>query len=258
MRFCTIPTLILALLWVDATRAEPRTLTIAAAANLAIVLDEIVTGFEKENPGVAVRVSCGASGAMYAQIENGAPFDIFLSAEGEMPRKLAEAGRSRGGPFVYAFGKLALWVPNDSKLDVEKRGVEALLDQSVRRIAIANPAVAPYGVAAEAALRSSGVYDRLKAKLVLGKSVQQAAQFAQSGNAQAAFLPVSLVTAPPLGDEGRYVLVPPGAYPPIEQAGIILETSKSSALAEIFTAYLLGAHGRAALEKSGFDLPTAK
>ncbi len=236
--------------------AAPKVLLVAAAANLKGALGEAAAGFQAANPGVDVRVTYGSSGNFHAQILNGAPFDLFVSADEVYPRKLEEAGLAVGEPFTYATGKLVLWVPKSSPLDVERQGLGALLDPSVRRIAIANPALAPYGRAARAALESAGLHQRLESRLVLGESVTQAAQFAQSGSAEAALLPLSLVLAPPLSTEGRHVLVPAGTYPPIVQAGVVLAGAKEPKLASAFARWLLGPDGRAILEKYGYGPPS--
>jgi molybdate transport system substrate-binding protein len=240
-----------------AAEAPRKSLSIAAAANLKVALEQIIAAFKEKNPGAEVAASYGASGTFFAQIQNGAPFDLFLAADAELPAKVAASGLSSGGAFPYALGKLVVWVPSSSKLNLDREGLKALLDPSVTRLAIGNPAVAPYGVAAKEALSSAGLYDSVKDKLVLGQNIGQAAQFAQSGNAQAAMLPLSLAMAPPLGSEGRYTLVPPSSYKDIEQRGVVLKGTKAPELAKAFAAFLLGRDGRAILEKSGYGLPPA-
>lgn len=241
-----------------AAEAPKRSLSIAAAANLKVALEQVIAAFQQKNPGTEVRASYGASGTFYAQIQNGAPFDLFLAADAQFPAKLAAEKLTSGGAASYANGKLVLWVPSASKLDVSKRGLKALLDPQVAHVAIGNPAVAPYGVAAEQALAAAGLRDALKDKLVLGQNIGQAAQFAQTGNAQAALLPLSLAMAPPLSTEGRYALVPPSSYSPIEQAGAVLKNARDASLAKAFFAFLLGPDGRAILEKHGYGLPSGK
>jgi molybdate transport system substrate-binding protein len=234
---------------------EPRSLSVAAAANLKPAMEEIAARFQASHPGVEVKATFGASGTFLAQIANGAPFDLFLSADAEFPAKAVEQGLTDGKPFTYAIGKLAVWVPRDSTLDLTGKGLAALADPSVRKIAIGNPELAPYGRAAWAALEVAGLYDRLKDRLVLGQNVNQAAQFAQSGNAQAAFLPLSLVLAPPLSVEGRHWLVPAGSYPAIEQAGVVLKGARQPALAREFAAFLAGDAAREVLARLGYAVP---
>ena len=235
--------------------AKPKTLAIAAAANLKSAAEELKAAFEREQPGAEVSLTLGASGAFFAQLQNGAPFDLFLSADREYPdRVVALQLAAAADEKVYAFGKLAAWVPAGSAVDLEKRGLAALAEPSVKRIAIANPAVAPFGRAAVAALKAAGVYQAVKDKLVLGTSVGQAAQFATTGAADVAFLPRSLVTGPELS-AGKVWLVTEALYPRIEQAGVVLASAKEATLARAFLAFLTGEKGRAILAKSGYGLP---
>ncbi|MBI5070155.1 MAG: molybdate ABC transporter substrate-binding protein [Deltaproteobacteria bacterium] len=232
-----------------------RHLAAAAAASLKAAAEELSRGFEAEQPGVEVALTLGASGTFFAQIQNGAPFDLFLSADREYPRKVVAAGlASADDEKVYAFGKLVAWLPPGSALDLRSRGLVALADPSVKRIALANPAVAPFGRAAEAALRAAGVHDAVKAKLVLGTSASQAAQFATTGAADVAFLPMSLTFGGELAG-GRVVAVPEELYPRIEQSGVVLGSAREPALARAFLAFVTGAKGRAILARYGYGLP---
>ena len=232
-----------------ARRAEPRKLAIAAAADLRFALDEISLKFRAEHPDVNPQVAYGSSGNFYAQLRNQAPFDIFLSADVEYPRKLiAEGIGARDSLFVYAAGRIVVWVPAASPLDP----ATALRAASVRHVAIANPQHAPYGRAAEAALRSLGIYGSVERKLVLGENVAQALQFVQSGAAEIGIVALSLALAPPVRGQGRYWEVPDTAYPKIEQGGVILKESKA---AREFRSFLLDEVGRRILKKYGFSLP---
>jgi molybdate transport system substrate-binding protein len=233
----------------------PRVVSVAAAANLRPALEEIAARFQASHPGVEVKVTFGASGTFFAQIANGAPFDLFLSADAELPAKVVDQGLADGKAFTYAMGRLVVWVPRESRLDLAGRGLAALDDPSVRKVAMGNPEVAPYGRAARAALEGAGLYPKLRDRIVLGQSVNQAAQFAQSGNAQAAFLPLSLVQAPPLSTEGRSWLVPAGTYPPLEQAGVVLKAGRQPGLARELAAYMTGAEARQVLSRLGYALP---
>jgi molybdate transport system substrate-binding protein len=238
-----------------ASAAEQRSISVAAAANLKPALEEIAARFEAGHPGVEVRRTYGASGVFLAQLTNGAPFDLFLSADAELPARAAGQGLAVGRPFTYAYGRLVVWVPAGSRIDLEGKGLAALADPAVRKIAIANPEVAPYGRAARAAIEAAGVLDRLKDRIVVGQSVSQAAQFAQSGNAQAAFLPLSLARASPLAEEGRSWNVPPATYPRIEQAGIVVKGTRQPALAGELAAFLQGDVAREVLARHGYELP---
>jgi molybdate transport system substrate-binding protein len=232
-----------------------RPLTVAAAANLKNAAEELKEAFEAERPDAHVALTFGASGAFFAQLQNGAPFDVFLSADREYPAKVIAAKLGAASDErVYAFGKLVAWLPPGSTLDLERRGLAALADPGVKRIAIANPAVAPFGRATEQALRSAGVYDAVKEKLVLGTSVAQTAQFATTGAADVAFLPRSLTFGKELAG-GKVVFVPEALYPRVEQSGIVLSSAKDPALARAFLALLTGEKGRAVLAKYGYGLP---
>jgi molybdate transport system substrate-binding protein len=239
----------------SASRAgEPgRSVSVAVAANLKPAFDELAQAYEARS-GVEVKATFGGSGHFFAQLRHGAPFDLFLSADAEFPARVAEAGRADAAPFTYAFGTLVVWVPNGSTLELAGKGLAPLAGPSLRKLAIPNPDIAPYGRAAVAALRAAGVYERVKERLVLGQNVSQTAQFAQSGNAQAALLPRSLALAPPLAQEGRHVAVPEGTYLPIRQDGVVLKGPRA-ALARELAAYLTGAAGQATLERHGYRLP---
>ncbi len=238
-----------------AAEAPRRTVTVAAAANLKTAAEALKAAFEAEEPGAEVSLTLGASGAFFAQLQNGAPFDLFLSADREYPLKVVAAGLGKAADEkVYAFGKLVAWLPAGSTLDLEKKGLAALAEPAVKRIAIANPAVAPFGRAAEAALRAAGVHDAVKEKLVLGTSVAQAAQFATTGAADVALLPYSLTFGKELS-AGKVVPLPEALYPRIEQSGVVLTAAREPALARRFLAFLTGEKGRAILARSGYGLP---
>jgi molybdate transport system substrate-binding protein len=232
-----------------------RPLTVAAAANLKTAAEELEKAFEGDHPDVDVQLTFGASGMFFAQIQNGAPFDVFLSADREYPAKVIEAKLGAAADErVYAFGKLVAWAPPGSTLELEKKGLAGLTDPGVKRIAIANPAVAPFGRATEAAFKAAGVHDAVKEKLVLGTSVAQTAQFATTGAADVAFLPYSLTFAKELAG-GKVYFVPEKLYPRIEQSGIVLSGAKEPTLARAFLAFLTGERGRAVLARYGYGLP---
>jgi molybdate transport system substrate-binding protein len=228
--------------------------TIAAASDLSEAMKEIAGNYEKAT-GCAVRVSTGSSGNFLSQIENGAPFDVFFSADIEYPKKLeAEGFAAPGSTYLYAVGKIVLWVRRDSRLDINQ-GLAVLRDRSVRKIAIANPQHAPYGRAAEQALRAAGLYEAVKDRLVLGENISQAAQFAESENADAGILALSLAQSPPLKSEGRYSLVPGHLYTPIQQGAVVLRAAPNAQGARAFLDYIQTAAVAALLERYGFALP---
>jgi molybdate transport system substrate-binding protein len=236
-----------------AAAPAPRTLAIAAAASLKLAVEDLERAFEAEHPGVDAVVTLGGSGVLYAQLAHGAPFDVFLSADRDYPRQaVAEGLAAPPGEVVYAVGALVAWVPRGSRIDLEGKGLAALADPAVRRVAIANPAVAPYGRAAEAALRAAGLYEAVKPKLVLGQNVSQAAQFAESEAADAALLPLALTFSPRLR-EGRVLPLP--AAPRQEQSGIVVARARQPDLARAFLDLVAGEKGRAILAKYGYAPP---
>jgi molybdate transport system substrate-binding protein len=229
---------------------------VAAASDLRFALEEIVAKFRGIRPGVEIPVTYGSSGNFFSQLSNKAPYDLFLSADAEYTRKLAEAGLAvRDSEFWYARGRLVLWVAKASSLDVERRGLEALTDPSVRKIAIANPRHAPYGRAAEAALRAAGLYEKVQDRLVLGENIAQTAQFVQSGAADAGLIALSLATAPALRNDGRFWTVPATLHPKIGQGGAILAWAADPPAARDFVAFLTSAAGQEILARYGFDPP---
>jgi molybdate transport system substrate-binding protein len=230
-------------------------LSIAAASDLRYALDELAASFEAEQRGVRVEVSYGSSGTFYAQILNGAPYDLFLSADIGYPRQLAERGLTvPGSEFSYGEGRIVVWVPQASPVDVETRGLGALTAPAVARVAIANPEHAPYGRAAEAALRSAAILEEIRPKLVLGENIAQTMQFVQSGAADAGIVALSLALAPPAAG-GRYQLVPSSAHPPLEQGGAILRAATHGDAANAFRQFMLGPAARAVLMRYGFIVP---
>jgi molybdate transport system substrate-binding protein len=240
----------------EGTATRTRTLRIAAASDLKFALDEIVDEFEARTKGADLSVSYGSSGNFFAQLSNKAPFDLFLSADVDYPRKLIE--QLSGVPdseFVYAIGRIVVWVPANSPADFERDGIQALDDAGIRKIAIANPRFAPYGRAAEAAMKSLGVYEKVASKLVLGDTVAQATQFVESGAADAGIIGRAHALSAALREKGRYWEVPPDACPRMEQAGVILPWATDVELAREFREFLIGADGRAILERHGFVLP---
>jgi molybdate transport system substrate-binding protein len=235
--------------------ARGREINVAAAADLKFALDEVVVGFKARHPGVEVRVTYGSSGGFYAQLQNHAPFDLFLSADAEYPRRLRAEKVATDEVFLYAVGRLALWTSRDSALAIEKDGLRALLDPAARRVAIANPQHAPYGRAAEAALRSMGLWDSVSPRLVMGESVAQAAQFAESGSVDAGIIALALALSPAMQKSGRFVEVPREAYPRLEQGGVVLPWARDPASVKALRDYLRGPDGQATLKRFGFSTP---
>ncbi|HKM49269.1 MAG TPA: molybdate ABC transporter substrate-binding protein [Terriglobales bacterium] len=243
------------LLLFTGTLATAQEIIVAAAADMNAALPVIVEGYTKKT-GQTVKLSFGSSGNLANQIRNGAPFDIFFSADEEYPQQLiAEGLAAKDTLYRYAVGRLVLWVPSDSPLNVSKLGILALLDLSVKKISIANPATAPYGRAAEAALRHFGIYDQVSRRLVLGENVSQAAQFVESGNAQAGLIALSHALAPALKDKGHYWTVPLDAYPTLNQTAVVLSKSKQPGAARKFLEFLRSPEAASLLSSYGFNLP---
>jgi molybdate transport system substrate-binding protein len=234
--------------------AQGQEIRIAAAADLKFAMGELSEKFEQRT-GTKVNVTYGSSGNFYSQMQNGAPFDLFFSADIEYPRKLEAAGLADPGTlYEYAAGRIVIWMPPDAKVDLAKQGWHALLDASVEKIAIANPEHAPYGRAAVAALQKAGIYESVKTKLVYGENISQAAQFVQSGNAQAGIVAMSLAVSPAMR-EGKHWDIPANLHPPIEQGAIILKDEKNKHAAIAFLEFVKSFAGRTILAKYGFEFP---
>jgi molybdate transport system substrate-binding protein len=245
---------------IDVQAQEPKVATreilVAAAADLKFALDEMIGEFQKEHPDAKVSVTYGSSGNLFSQIDNGAPFDLFLSADIDFPRRLIERKKAAADSlFPYAVGQVVIWVPKDSPVDVQKLGMRALLDPSIHKIAIANPEHAPYGRAAVAAMKKLGVYDQVADKLVLGENIAQAAQFVESRAADIGLIALSLAVSPKMKAAGSYWEVPLDAYPRLDQGGVILSATKQPELARQFREMIVGPQGRETLQRYGFIMP---
>jgi molybdate transport system substrate-binding protein len=235
--------------------AEEPALTIAVSANLQYAARELQADFEQRT-GARLTLVYGASGNLFAQIQNGAPFDVLLSADMDYPRRLIARHLADEKTLQrYAVGRLVIWVPAESKLDLDSLGIRSVLAPGVEKIAIANPVHAPYGQAAVAVLRHFKLYDQVSSRIVQGESVSQAAQFVESGNAQIGFLPLSLVFAPEVKAKGRYWEVPREAYPSIDQGAVVLAKAPHKDLALKFLEYLKRPATAQLLKRYGFETP---
>lgn len=242
------------LLLLTAGFASAQEITVAAAADMSAALPDLVAAYTKKT-GQSVKLSFGASGNLTNQIRNGAPFDVFFSADEQYPQQLISDGFAvKETLYRYAVGRLVLWVPNDSPLDLSKLGINALLDASVKKISIANPATAPYGRAADATLHHFGIYDQVSSRLVVGENISQAAQFVESGNAQAGLIALSHALTPAMKDKGRYWAVPLDAYPTLNQAAVVLSKSKQENAARKFLEFLRSPEGASTLIRYGFSV----
>ena len=249
-----LPLLLLMTIPAQYSRAQKNPIRIAAAADLQSVMPELAQQFKAQS-GTDVEVAYGSSGNFFSQIQNGAPFDLFFSADLDYPQKLDGSGFCVPGTlFTYAVGRLVLWAPSGSPLALQNQGWKALLDPRVQKIAIANPEHAPYGQAAIVALEKAGIYDRVRSKLVFGENISQAAQFVQSGNAQAGLLALSLALSPAM-QSGQRWLIPQNFYPPMNQGAVVLKSSQEKEAALAFLQFVKSPAGRAILGKWGFLSP---
>lgn len=245
-QFLTASALLLAL------TAHAEKISIAAAADLKFALDEIVTSFKKSNAADEVEVIYGSSGKFHTQIQQGAPYDMYFSADIGFPRELAKAGLAASEVKPYALGRIVLW---STSLDSTQMTLDSLTDPKIARIAIANPKHAPYGKRAEEALRAKGVWDKIERKLVYGENIAHTAQFVQTGNAQVGIIALALAVNPELARKGGYWLVPDTLHQPLEQGFIITKRAAGSSLAKRFADFMSDKAARAVMSKYGFVLP---
>lgn len=244
------------LLWLSSSRAasgnrEAAVLHVAVAANFTGVHAELASRFT-ERTGAEVRVSIGSTGQLYAQIRNGAPFDLFLAADSARPRRLETEGRvASDGRVSYALGRLALYAPRRIGA-LEGGGV--LRTDGWRHLAVANPRTAPYGAAALEALEAMGLAAALAGRLVRGENIGQAYQYVRSGAAELGFVSLSQVVGE---DPDTYWLVPEGLHRPIVQQAVLLEGARRPDLARRYLEFLLGLEARRALAVAGYGVPEA-
>jgi len=232
-----------------AMSAQAQTVKVAAAANLRFVFDEIKASYAIANPKVTISATFGSSGALLQQILNGAEFDIFMAADNSFPVKLKDQGATSGEIKTYALGKLVLW---SNTIDLAK-GLEMLTDPSVKRIAIAKPDLAPYGDRAIECLKAAGLYDKVKNKIIYADNISQTAQFAQTGNAEVAFLAMSLTLTPEM--KGSVYLIDPKLYKPVEQAMVLVKSWKVNPEAAKFMKFVLSEDCKSIFEKNGYIVP---
>ncbi|ABM01732.1 molybdate ABC transporter substrate-binding protein [Shewanella amazonensis] len=235
--------------------ARADTVTVAAAANIKFAMEDIVRGFEQHS-GHKLRVSYGSSGNFASQLRHGAPFELFLSADEQYVSRLQEAGVVQDKGVIYAYGRLALVAAKSSPLtlDNEFDGLRQLLKTGeLKRFALANPDLAPYGERAKALLQQAGLWDAIKDKLVLGENVSQAAQFAISGSAQGGIVALSLAVAPQFRAKANYLPIPEDQHQPLAQRMVLLPGA--SAAANAFYVYLQGDEARKVFADYGFSLP---
>jgi molybdate transport system substrate-binding protein len=236
------------------SRAATNTVTLAAASDLVFCLEELNTRFREIHREAEFKVSTGSSGNFFAQIQQGAPFDVFLSADRRYPEELILAGAAVTNSLVhYANGQIVLWTTRSNL--VVTNGLTILNGLGVRHVALASPEHAPYGRAARAALEKAGLWKSLQPKLVLGENIAQAAQYVQSGSAEVGLVALSLVSAPKLKAVGQWWLVPQENYPVLEQAAVLTRHGRTNALAQAYLEFLSSPAGREILDRHGFGRP---
>ena len=235
-----------------ATTAHAEKITVAAAADLKFAMDEIITSFKKSSSGHELEVVYGSSGKFHTQIQQGAPYDLFFSADIKYPHELAKKGMAASEVKPYAVGRIVLW---SNSMDASKMTLASLTDPKISRIAIANPKHAPYGKRAEEALKSLKLWDTLQPKLVYGENIAHTAQFVQTSNAQVGIIALSLALNPELSKKGGYYLIPDKLHNPLEQGYIITKRGADKPLARQFADYMGSKPARSIMSKYGFVLP---
>ncbi|MCR4319413.1 MAG: molybdate ABC transporter substrate-binding protein [Candidatus Brocadiaceae bacterium] len=253
MRLCTV--VMFLMIWFSGIVRADEKILIAAASDLNFAMNKICHDFEKTHPGVKVEVSYGSSGNFYAQIKQGAPYDIFFSADASYPALLEEEGFAvKDQKRLYAVGRIVLWIPKKSTLNPQK-GLNIILEPGLKKLAIANPKHAPYGRAAEESLRYYGLWDKVQGKLVFGENISQTAQFVQTGAADAGIIAMSMSISPGMVDRGSYLIIPTESYSRLEQVYTVLQRGKDKSSVTTFLAFAQGKNGKKILSAFGFILP---
>lgn len=245
------------MLGVVPVRAE--SLAVAAAADLTYCLDDLNAAFKKTHADADIKVSSGSSGNFATQIKNGAPFEVFMSADIGYPRDLIKAGMADEKSLtIYAQGRLVLWTTRPETVDVTK-GLEILSkDEPVKKLAVANPDHAPYGRAAKQALEHDKLWETVQPRIVMGENIAQTAQFVATGNADAGIVALSLVVAGKLSKVGKWQEIPADKYAPLEQAVVLTKQGVINPLAKAYLDFLRTPEARAIFDRYGFRLPEKK
>lgn len=231
---------------------QAQQLTIAAASSLKFALADVVSAFKQASPNADITLVFGSSGKFNAQVQQGAPFDLYFSADIAYLHALAEKGYAASEVMPYALGRIVLW---STRIDVSKMTLADLAQPQFRRIAIANPRHAPYGQRAVEALQAASVWPQVQPKMVYGESIAHATHFVQTGNAQAGIISLSLVLSPELANQGKYVLIPEHLHAPIEQGFMITKRAANNDLAKRFADYMSHPEARRIMTQYGFTLP---
>lgn len=250
MMFTRIAVIIILLL--SSASAHAESINIAAASDLKFALDEIISGFNREHSGDQIQATYGSSGRFHTQIRQGAPYDMFFSADIVYPRELAKSGLAASEVKPYGLGRIVLW---SSSMNAARMTLASLSDPMIKRIAIANPKHAPYGKRAEEALRAAALWEKLQPKMVLGENISQTAQYVQSGNAQIGIIALSLALGPELAKTGGYSLIPENLHAPLEQGYIITRRGADKPLVKKFAQYIESKKARSVMARYGFKQP---
>jgi molybdate transport system substrate-binding protein len=245
---------ILTIAWLSTpSNAQTRKLMVAAASDLKYALDSLIVVYQSTHKDVAIMTTYGSSGKFFEQISNGAPFDLFFSADVAYPEKLAALGKTGGQPIhKYGRGRIVIW---SKRLDPNTAGMKSLTDKKIKKIAIANPEHAPYGRRAVEAMKHGNIYDQVSGKLVYGENISQAAQFVTTGAADAGIVALSLALSPAMKSQGKYFLIPENYHQPLEQAVVILKQAANNPDARTFQEFILGTRAKAILTYFGFSEP---
>lgn len=242
---------LLAFLLITCSNLYGQKITVAAASSVRPTLDYLVEAYQTQNPDHEIELIYGSSGRLMAQIVNGAPFDVFMSADMEFPQNLFDQGMATSAPVVYGLGRIVLW---SADLNAAELRLEDLADESIKRIAIAQPAVAPYGQRAQEAMMAGGVWDEVQSRLVFAENISQVVQMSQSGAADVGVVALSLVIQPGLAERGYY-LIDSVLHQPIEQGFVVTQRAAQNPVAEKFAFFLLSEEARRILQDNGFDTP---
>lgn len=249
MKLSTVLAILLILCLSTVSHASERVI-IAAASDLRFALDDILDGYREKNPGVHIEVIYGSSGKMTTQIMNGAPYDVFFSADIAFPERLFAEGFAVTEPEVYAIGRIVIW---SRKMDASKMSLPDLLDDSIRRVAIAQPSHAPYGLRAQEAMTAVGIWDAIQPKLVFGENIAHTAQMVESEAADVGIIALSLALFPDMATHGYY-LIDDALHNPLTQAYVVTSHGRDNAAAHAFAEYMSGDEAHAIMAEYGFVL----
>lgn len=230
--------------------AQQRRLHIAAASDMKYAMDSVIASYSIGHKDVSVIVTYGSSGKFFEQILNGAPFDLYFSADVSYPEKLVALGKTGQPARRYGTGRIVIW---SKRIDPNVAGMRSLMDDRIGKIAIANPQHAPYGQRAVESMKYEGIYEDVKGKLVYGENISQAAHFLTTGAADAGIVALSLALSPAMKSHGKFFLIPETAHQPLEQAVVILKQAASNADARAFQDFVLSDGGQAILNYFGFS-----